>query len=203
MSITIQSGDIDRLAKSLENVGRELYRRLYTAVNQVAAAVDDESQKEIVSRVNLTADYVRERIDLDAATPNKAVAVIKARQRATRLATYGAKQVVKSSPRAKGDRLREIAPGQRAAGVQVAGVKRGSGGALLKKSFLIPLKNGNGFGVFTRIGAGRNAIRQLYGLSVDQVFGYVIRDNQGEIETKLEAAIVGLADDVLAKSIQG
>jgi len=92
----------------LEQVARELglgadvvEKTAYRAVNAVAAKNLTRSRREITSQVNLTASYVRDRMGLRKAGPSQTAATIYARRRATRLATYGAKQVTRKDQGAK------------------------------------------------------------------------------------------------------
>jgi len=144
----------------------------YRAVNKVAGKGRTEGSKRIRAEIKLTASYLNSagRFELERANEQKPFARITARKRATRLATYGAKQLsrkAKNPKRSKGDSLRGIAPGRKAAGVSV---RVGSSRKKMRRSFLVPLKNGNGLGVFVRTGVGKSAIKQLYGPSIHQVF---------------------------------
>jgi len=171
--------------EALEQVARELglaasvvERTAYRAVNAVAAKNMTRARREIVSSVNLSASYVRERMALRKAGPSQTTATIYARRRATRLATYGAKQVTRKDQGAKrgaghyggkrwgihagsGDARRNIAAGSVPAGITVA-VKRGAGRKKLPGAFFMPLRAGkadglNGMGVFIREGSFAHA----------------------------------------------
>lgn len=92
----------------------------------------------------------------------------------------------------KGDKLRGIPPGYVSAGLSVK-VKRGGARKKAPGFFLMPLRRGNkaggnGFGVFWRVGRGRNQIEHLYGPSVDQVFRGLIPKIEQEIGPELQEA---------------
>jgi hypothetical protein len=181
-------------ARDLAQIPAASDRAAYRAVNKVAAKVQTQAKRTIVSQVMLTATYVGKRMDLVPATLDKPVAIIKARKRPTRLSTYGAKIVTVAAPGAKGDPLRKIPAGRKSAGVGVRVSRRG-GWKILKGAFLMPLRSGreeggNGLGVFIHPGAAAEAtlrrasqrheiyagkgtsrgMKHLYGPSVDQLF---------------------------------
>lgn len=207
--LQVDAGQLEAAAKDIGVGAAAIQRTLFRAINSVAAKAMTRTRREIVSQVNLKPAYVRERIALRKAGKDELTAVVAARQRATRLATYGAIQRVKAvkppkslSPEArakymaklKGDKLRGIAPGKKQAGIAVS-VKRGGGRKLMSGGFMIPLRAGkvagavNGLGVFLRTGPGRKDISHRYGPSVDQVMKGVIKDISPDVSAELEAAI--------------
>lgn len=215
--------------EALEQVARELglgasvvERTAYRAVNAVAAKNLTRARREIVSQVHLTPAYVRERMALRKANAGARVAVIAARRRPTRLATYGAKQVTRKDKGAKrgtghhggklwgvhagdGDKLRNIAAGSVPAGITVKELRR-SPRQKLPGAFFMPLRSGkveggNGMGVFIRTGKGKKDIKHLYGLSVDQVFKNVIDTIAPDVESELEEALLRQARYEFAKAL--
>ncbi|XZG69242.1 phage tail protein [Chitinibacteraceae bacterium HSL-7] len=150
------------------------------AVNAVLPELLPEAREQIGATVRLRDGYVRERTTLVlAAQSSGGIGYLIARERATRLTTYQSRQVTTAAPKARGDRLRGIARGQKQAGVAVAVLRDEAPSAGAGRWFLVPLKRGrvargNGFGVFERTGRGRNAIRHLYGPSVATVFRWVL-----------------------------
>lgn len=205
-------------------------RTAYRAINGVASKTMTRARREIVSQVNLSQKYVRDRMELTKAGPGKLRAVIAGRQRNTRLVTYDAKQLTARAKRAKGDTARGIKPGRKQAGVAVS-VKAGSGRKVMPGAFLIPLRAGkvdgaNGMGVFIRTGSKRNIasvvgqeiytgagtakaggvesgdIRHLYGPSVDQVLDGVIDTIQPDVQSELEAAVLRQAKFEFAKALK-
>ncbi len=174
--VTVDTRQLEAAANEIGLAAAVIQRTAYRSLNAVAAKAMTRTRREIVSQVNLTQSYVRERISLRKASPGAMTAVVSARKRATRLATYAARQVTKAvkapknlSPEArakymaklKGDKLRGIAAGRKQAGIAVS-VKRGGGRKIMAGGFMIPLRAGkadgaNGMGVFIRTGGARNA----------------------------------------------
>jgi Prophage minor tail protein Z (GPZ) len=174
--LKVDASEIEALAKDIGVAAAVIERTLYRAINTVAGKAMTRTRREIVSQVNLTQTYVRERIALRKANKGDMTAVVAARKRATRLATYGARQRMKavkapkslsSEARAKymakltGDKLRGIPAGKKQAGVSVS-VKRGGSRKLMAGGFMVPLRagnvaGGNAMGVFIRTGGARNA----------------------------------------------
>lgn len=162
------------------------------AVNIVA----NEAYAAILPRmnagINLPQSYLEANSGVREAEPGgQARAVIYARGRNTRLATYDAKQLVatpKRPKRAKGDPSRGIPKGLKQGGVSVQ-VTRGTV-STMTKAFLVPLKNGNGMGVFIREGPGKKNIKHLYGPSVYQLFKKQAADELDNVQANLEATIL-------------
>ena len=198
--IKVEVSGADNRAAALQSFPDELNAVASDAVNRVASQLYPRCRREIVSRVNLTESYVRDRMSMTLATPEQPVAVISARRRATRLSTYAARQVSIAALDAKGDPLRGVPKGMKQGGVSVS-VKRGGSRKTMSRAFLIPLLNGNGLGVFVRTGTGRKDIRHLYGPSVDQVLNRVIDDIYPEIQQSLSSEVsIGL-DEAIARKL--
>jgi len=159
----------DQASARLRSIPAAIARARVRALNKVAATTRTEASRRIRQSVRLSASYINRPgvLTVIRAKADGNEAIIRARKRPTRLATYGAKQLTRAAPRAKGDALRGIPAGRRQAGVSVnvTGTRKRMPGA-----FLIPLKNGNGMGVFTRTGPARNQVEHHYSLSVDQIF---------------------------------
>lgn len=192
--IKADTTQLESMARRFGFSGEQVARVQYRAINRVAEKATTRSRREIVSQVALTDAYVRDRMSLSKATESHPVAIISARQRATKLATYGAKQITASAKRAKGDPRRGIAPGRKQAGISVQ-VGRGAGRKKMAGAFFLPLRagqeaGGNGMGVFVRTG---DAIDHLYGPSVDQVFRSVIKDITPDVTAELETEMTRLA----------
>lgn len=201
--------DVRQLESAANEIGiaaSVVQRTIYRAINGVAAKAMTRARRDIVSQVNLSAKYVRERISLRKAGPGSLRAVIAGRQRPTRLATYGARQVTKNAARAKGDPARNISPGRKQAGVSVS-VKKGGGRKTMRGAFLIPLRAGqvggaNGMGVFMRTGPGRKDIQHKYGPSVDDVLSGVIKTMESDVQSELEAALLRQARYEFGKALK-
>jgi hypothetical protein len=188
MNFRIDASEAARLASVVGQIDTAVERAGYRAVNKVASKWYTRSRREITSRVNLSNDYVESRMSLRQANATNAAAYITARSRPTRLSTYGAQQLTTSAPAAQGDASRGIPAGAKQAGVSVL-ISRRKGRARMPHSFLIPLNNGNGMGVFVRTGTGRNDIKHLYGPSVAGVFSWVIKDVRGDVDADLEKTV--------------
>lgn len=174
--VRVDATELEAAARQIGIAADVIERTAYRAINTVAAKAMTRTRREIVGQVNLTQTYVRERIRLYKAKPGDLTAVVSARHRSTRLATYAARQMTRAvkapkdmSPEArakymaklKGDKLRGIAAGRKQAGIAVS-VKRGGGRKIMAGGFMIPLRAGkadgaNGMGVFIRTGGARNA----------------------------------------------
>ena len=191
MRVTIDATALDRLSKSLGVGADVLARAQFRAINKAAEKGVTASRRAIASEVALTQAYIRDRMALQRATAAQAVAVIRARKRATTLARFSARQLTRSAPGAKGDARRGIGSGRKQGGVSVK-VKTQGPRKAMPKAFLIPLRAGgeagaNGFGVFTRQG---RSIRHRYGPSVDQVFRSIRNQVAPGIAQDLEVQIV-------------
>lgn len=195
--------DVSQVAALADRVGRidgELLGQITLgAVNRVAARTYTTSQAAMLAGINLSPEYLHERMSLKlGADSSRPRAVITARRRHTTLATYGARQLtqpVKHPARSKGDARLGIPPGQKAAGVSVE-VRRGQR-KNMRGAFLMPLLNGNGFGVFLKTGPGKKDYKHLYGPSVYQLFKATLermhadiqQDLFGEVSTSLDSEI--------------
>lgn len=182
------------IARGLDDAGKTIAVAQTRAINRVAAKTMTRARRAITSQVRLSASYVRERMTLQNATLAKPGATISARQRPTRLATYGASQLTRAASDASGDPLRGIPAGRKQAGISV-GVKKGGARKKMRGAFLMPLRagnvgGGNGMGVFIRTGPARRDVKHLYSPSVDQLFNGVAEALVPTIETELEAALL-------------
>lgn len=169
----------------------ELGSNLVSAINEVADRAYDFARKRMTDSVNLTDDYVRRKMVVQAATaqrPEARITASGARSDMTPLSRYDAKMVLapRKSPKARpttgGLRLPS---GMRQRGVEVQ-VAKASGGATLLYGFMQPLRagieaGGNDLGVFTRSKSGVK--RHRYGPAVYQLFRTQmpnIKDDVGE-----------------------
>lgn len=189
MSFKLDTSGVKSLVDFTGQFEEATARAEFRAVNKVAEKTSTRSKREIVSIVNLSASYVRERMSLQKAQLYKPVAFIKGRTRPTRLITYAARQLTASAPKAKGNARVGIPAGRKAAGVSV-GVTRKNGRKTMASAFLMPLKNDNGLGIFTRTGG---KLKHHYGPSVDQTFTLVIENIRDDVGADLE--------DTLAKQL--
>jgi len=228
--VTINTEKLQAAADEIGLAASVVQRTAYRAINGVAAKTLTRARRAIVSQVNLSASYVRDRMSLSKANSTRLRAVIAGRQRPTRLATYRARQLTKNAKRAKGDPLRGIGSGRKQAGVAVS-VTRGGSSKAMRGAFMIPLRRGetgggNGMGVFIRTGGARNNrslvevgatfkkrasspgkvesgdLRHLYGPSVDDVLSGVIRDIEDDVQGELEAALIRQARYEFGKALK-
>ena len=174
--------DMAQVAALTGKIGKlepaELGSNLVSAINEVADRAYDFARKRMTDSVNLTDDYVRRKMVVQAATaqrPEARITASGAREDMTPLSRYDAKMVLapRKSPKARpttgGLRLPS---GMRQRGVEVR-VAKASGGATLLYGFMQPLlagieAGGNDLGVFTRSKSGVK--RHRYGPAVYQLF---------------------------------
>jgi hypothetical protein len=204
--ITIDQAKLEALAKQLGLMPAAVDLALSRVLNRRAPQVLDQAQGKICSRVKLSREYVEGRMAMSNATVSRPYVIIKARERATRLATYMATQRILGAPGSAGDPLRGIPAGFKQGGVYT-GVKPDSN-KLMSKAFLIPLRagsvaGGNGLGIFVRTGPGRKDMRQLYGPSVNQLFTGVITEMEEALAQSLEADLQAEVTRELQSIIEG
>lgn len=225
LSIEIDVGALSRFEGRLGRLAEAGFGEAAVVVtNRVADAAYDLAVPRMTERINLTPDYVRERMAIEhAKNPNDVRARVVAfgsKGHLTTLARYDSRQTtrpvtwsndrIRSMGKAfgpwpgwterKGDQTRGIAPNLKEAGISVE-VTRGS----RKQSdglFLMPLRNGNGLGVFARTGEGRKAYKHLYGPSVYQLFRYTINAGLAdEIGDDFERQLGDEAERLLQKAL--
>jgi hypothetical protein len=170
VTFKIDASEMKKATRLTRGLRGAMEKASFRAVNRVATKTRTAASKGIREKVRLTAGYVNENLKLASkATRANPTAIISARMRPTRLGRYGAKQLSKAAPRARGDERRGIGTGRKQAGVSVH-VSRKSQRKKMGGAFLLPLKNTDLMGVFVRTGPGRKDIKHLYGPSVDQLF---------------------------------
>ena len=157
----------------------ELGSNLVSAINEVADRAYDFARKRMTDSVNLTDDYVRRKMVVQAATaqrPEARITASGAREDMTVLGRYDAKMIL--APRKTTNRARpttgglRIPSGMRQNGVEVK-VRKTGGASEIEYGFLQPLRagktdGGNGLGVFARSKSGVK--RHRYGPAVYQLF---------------------------------
>lgn len=196
--VEIDISRIERLGEALGGIdASSLGEASMRAVNTVADETYDLARPRMLATINLTDTYVRDRMTVNHATnPNNVSASIVAKGSKgamTILARYGARQLVqpvKHPARSRGDQLysRNIAPGMKAAGISVE-VTRGARKPITN-AFFMPLKGGNGIGLFTREGEGDKNYKHRYGPSVYQLFRTTARNMIDEVADNLENTLV-------------
>lgn len=193
-SVTVGTEEVAKLIEKLGNVDDvAMARGAMQAVNTVAAKTYEDAKGRMLRGINLTEQYVEERmhVDLQKSPSRLAQASITGRRRHTGLARFGSKQMMQQNkwptppyPRT-GDKSRGIPVGMKQAGVSVEvirGVRKAMPGA-----FLVPLMRGRSLGgnvgLFTRTGNGPRDLKMRTGPSVYQLF---------------RTAIDGMYDDITA-----
>jgi hypothetical protein len=176
--VDIDVRSVEGLVERLNELGGERLGDIaLRTVNQVVDEVYSLVVPRLSQRVNLPVDYIQTRMSVQkGSNPNAPAASVVAsgsKPNVTTLARYAPRQLVQAAKRpknSKGDARAgiKIAPGMKSAGISVE-VTRGSRKSITN-GFYMPLKNGNGLGVFTRTGPGKKAYRHRYGPSVYQMF---------------------------------
>ena len=162
---------LKQLSARARSVPKVAERAMYRAINSTAGKVQTMAVKEITGQLNLQVSYVRGLFSISKAGPGRIEASVNARNRPMRLARFSAKQLTAPARHAKGDALRSIPSGRKAAGVSVK-VSKAGGVRRMPKTFMIPLRagntdGGNGMGIFVRFGG---KLKHLYGPSPAQLF---------------------------------
>lgn len=179
------------------------------AVNVVSLTVREKSIDQTHAELNLSRDYIEARIARAEAKGATARARITSEVQGATLQRFGAQQEVAPVnwsnsriealghkfgkwpgwTRRTGDASRGIGEGDKAAGVSVDVNRKGA--KTITSAFTMPLKNGNGVGVFRREGG---KVKHLYGPSVYQVFRRYIKTNEQAIADTLRDEFVGRLD---------
>lgn len=179
------------------------------AVNVVSLTVREKSIDQTHAELNLSRDYIDARIARAEAKGATARARITSEVRGATLQRFGAQQDIAPVnwsnsriealghkfgkwpgwTRRTGDASRGIDEDDKAAGISVDVNRKGA--KTITSAFTMPLKNGNGVGVFRREGG---KLKHLYGPSVYQVFRRYITTNEQAIADTLRDEFVGRLD---------
>ena len=179
------------------------------AVNVVSLTVREKSIDQTHAELNLTRDYIEARIARAEAKGTTARARITSEVRGATLQRFGAQQDIAPVnwsnsriealghkfgkwpgwTRRTGDASRGIDEDDKAAGISVDVNRKGA--KTITSAFTMPLKNGNGEGVFRREGG---KLKHLYGPSVYQVFRRYISTNEQAIADTLRDEFIGRLD---------
>lgn len=202
--------DVRQLARVADRLSRVddamLDKSMVGELNKIVDETFDEARGRMNAGINLEDAYLRSKMDVIHATPERGLrAEIIARggrSDQTPLGRYFAGQATAPAPRAKGDPSRGIAPGRKRAGVTVE-VSRGAP-KLIKNAFTMPLRagataGGNGLGVFTRSKYG--VVQHRYGPAVYQLFRVAAGTLEDSVGDKLERLGV-VAADALEKALE-
>ena len=181
----------------------ELGSNLVAAINEVADRAYDFARKRMTDSVNLTDDYVRRKMVVQAATaqrPEARITASGAREDMTVLGRYDAKMIL--APRKTTNRARpttgglRIPSGMRQNGVEVK-VRKTGGDSEIEYGFLQPLRagktdGGNGLGVFARSKSGVK--RHRYGPAVYQLFRTQMPNIAGDVGEDLQRTVGDAAE---------
>lgn len=215
---------VERLADRLSELSTEEFgRAALTVVNQVIDETYEIARPRMLRTLNLTDSYVRDRMRVEhASNPNSvkgAIVASGARSDMTVLARYDSKQTLRDVnwsndrilamgktfgawpgwTKRTGDKLRGVPVNQKVKGMSVE-VTRGSRKPI-ENAFYMPLRNGNGMGLFTREGDGKKNYKHRYGPSVYQMFSFVAKGLVDEVGTALETQLADEAERLLQKAL--
>lgn len=209
-NVDIDVASVSALADRLSTLDADsLGGAALRAVNAIADETYDLARPRMIDKINLSDAYVQKRMRVEHATdPNKASATIIAsgsRPDMTILARYGARQLtqpVKHPSRSRGDQLysRNMAPGQKSGGISVEVTR--SSRKTIANGFFMPLKNGNGVGLFTREGPGKKNYKHRYGPSVYQLFRVTADSMLGEVGDNLQTRLLSEVDREINKAFK-
>jgi hypothetical protein len=222
--VEIDVSRVERLAGRLQDLGGEDFGRMAVrVVNEVADETYDLARPRMIERINLTDQYVRDRMSVRHATnpdaPRASVVASGSRAALTTLARYDGRQAVKQVnwsnasiagmgktfgrwpgwTRRIGDERRGIAPDSKGDGSTVQ-VTRGSTKGL-SKTFFMPLRNSDAMGIFMRTGKGDKDYKHLYGPSVYQLFAYTAGQILEQVGDNLEDRVATEAERLLEKAL--
>lgn len=223
--VDVDVSRIERLADRLQDLGGEDFGAMaMRVVNEVVDETYDLARPKMIDRVNLTDDYVRDRMTVSHArnpnAPRASIVASGSKSAMTTLARYDGRQSVRpvnwSNERIAGmgktfgawpgwtkrvgDDRRGILPNQKGAGSNVQ-VTRGSVKDL-PGTFFMPLRNGNGMGIFMRTGDGDKDYKHLYGPSVYQLFAFTAREILDDVADNLEDRVATEAERLLEKALK-
>lgn len=202
MKITFNTGPLKKLDASLGRIDRQSVTQANVkSVNQVTLRTFVTARRQMISGINLPDSYLRERMAVDLATASqRPEAHIRARYAHTGLGRYAPRVITRSAlTSGRGDASRGIAPGLKSAGVSVE-VTRGARKPI-GNAFMMPLRNGNGIGVFVR-DPGRRSPRLLFGPSVYQLFRATVGRIEGDIRDDLELTVLAGLVNLVNKAIE-
>lgn len=228
LRVEVNTKTVASLADRLDLVdGQALGRVGLEAVNEVADRTYERSLDRMLQGINLTDQYLRERMAVSPATNAAAPrATIAARIRHTTLGRYGYKQLVQpvrytnaaisnligklgDNPRKPGsllpwkartgDAYRGIPSDYKQAGISVEVVK----GRRKEISYAFVIPTAGGPLAVKRIKGTRRKVEALYGPSVYQLFNHALDDDFLEsIGDDLEATVVKGATETIGKILK-
>lgn len=208
MNLTIEV-KVDRVRlRQLEGAPKLLDAGQRRAINRAATRLRAQAVKRIAARVNLKSGYLREKLELYKAGPNRPFGSVVGRARGTRLDRFPHRQVTRSGKTARKN-----------AGVAVR-VKRGNSARTIKSAFRVPLRSGRtdgagGFGIAVRTsllaqlgidelpgaqgGSGKRRYQVLYSLSVAQLLRQEIE--RSNLDEEIRAYYADQLDKELRRAV--
>lgn len=203
LRITVDSDSLRDLKNGVGDVTLSLPGVGVKALNVSAERARVSAIKQIPTELRLTEDYVASKMTLREATEYTPTAIVSATGEGTILTHFPHTQILVQNKRAKGDPFHKIPAGMQSGGINVV-VKNGVKD--ITRGFLVPLKKGtekegNGYGVFTRIRGtkGKTKIRHRKGPSVDQAFAVVLKTLAPEIGEDLERQAIRELDAAIER----
>lgn len=183
------------------------------ALNAAAQRTFDEARKRMISKVNLTDEYVRDKMTFREGTVDTLQATISVEGSDTRdtpLTRFDTQMVLAgaSSPKSKlkGNAALGIPVGLKQAGVKVEVTRGNASSGFVPRGFLLPLKKGkeaggNGFGVFSRRKVDGKP-KHRYGPAVYQMFKVESGSMLGEVEEWLSDSLENYVKDFMERQLR-
>lgn len=203
-ALTFSGDRADAVAKKLQGLtGKAIAQTIVGAINEVGDRTYELSRDRITVGINLTDEYLRRRFTVKPATearPKFTITAHGSRDDLTPLSRYGVQMqlVPKKLPRSRGRGLLPIPAGQKQRAVTVE-VTRGQPATLLY-GFMLPLRGGNGLGVFTRSRDGTR--RHRYGPSVYQLFRYQADRIEDDVLDDMDQTLTAAAEKAMKDALE-
>lgn len=207
--VKVDVSQIEGLAAKLSKLGGEGFEQsAVTSLNNVIDATYDMGRARMRSGIDLTDQYLKDRMFVTAAAPGRTKAELTAVGRAQGLSHYNPVQLTQAATaRAKGSAKRGIPPGQKAAGVAVT-VRTGAQKPLKSsKVFLTPgIKDSEGNPmIMRRVGGrtstGKTKMQRVLGPAVYQLFAHQVPPLALEAEELLAEELLKNAELEFMKAL--
>lgn len=213
MQIRFDTTNLEGYADALAKLNSAALVKVRTmSVNVVSLSVREKAISSTHEELNLSRPYIEQRIVRSEAQASNPTARITSEIRGATLQRFGAQQAVETvnwtNSRIKGlgvefgpwpgwtertgDDSRGIAKDKKAHGITVDVNRKGA--KRITSAFTMPLKNGNGQGVFRR---ENGVVKHLYGPSVYQTFRRHITTHEAEIVEELRDDFVVRLDALI------
>lgn len=207
--VKVNVDTVGGLAEKLSRLTGEVFEKAtVTALNTVIDSVYDLGRGRMNSGMDLTDQYLKDRMLVTPAAPGRTKAELSAASRAQGLSHYSPVQLTQTATaRAKGSTKRGIPPGQKAGGVAVT-VRRGSQKPIKSsKVFLAPSikdSEGNPF-IMRRVGgrtsSGKTKMQRVLGPAVYQLFAHQLPPLAIEAEEMLAEELMKNAEREFLKEL--